>query len=65
MDATTAQGMSTDVCAKRIVDALLNEEKDLMICDLQAKAGFWLRIMCPPLYYWVMEKRALKLHSQK
>ncbi|KAM7364337.1 dehydrogenase/reductase SDR family protein 7-like [Cochliomyia hominivorax] len=64
MDATTAKGMSADVCAKHILESLLNEESDVLICDLQARVGYWLRFVCPPLYYWVMEKRALKLQNE-
>lgn len=63
MDPTTAKGMPADVCAKRILESLLNEEQDVLICDLQVKVGYWLRFVCPPLYYWVMEKRALKLQN--
>lgn len=63
MDETTAKGMSADVCAKRILESLLKEEKDVLICDFQAKAAFWLRFICPNLYYWIMEKRAKKLEN--
>lgn len=64
MDASTARGMSAAVCAKRILETLLNEEKDVLICDLQSRVGFWLRFVCPSLYYWVMEKRAFKLDKE-
>ncbi|XP_037812540.1 dehydrogenase/reductase SDR family protein 7-like [Lucilia sericata] len=63
MDATTAKGMCADVCAQRILEALLKNEKDILVCDLQARLGYWLRFLSPTLYYRVMEKRALKLQN--
>lgn len=59
MDKATSKGMSADECAASILKSLLGNEKDVIISDLQAKVGFWLRFICPPLYFWIMEKRAL------
>ncbi|XP_005179941.2 dehydrogenase/reductase SDR family protein 7-like [Musca domestica] len=59
MDKATSKGMSAEECAASILKSLLGNEKDVIISDLQAKVGFWLRFICPPLYFWIMEKRAL------
>lgn len=59
MDKATSKGMSAEECAERILNALLRNEKDVVIADIQSKAAFWLRFVCPPLYFWIMEKRAL------
>ncbi|XP_075148782.1 dehydrogenase/reductase SDR family protein 7-like [Haematobia irritans] len=63
MDKATATGMSTDECANRILNSLLSNEKDVIVAQLKASAAYWLRFVCPSLYFWVMEKRAL--HTEK
>lgn len=65
MDKATAQGMTADDCARRILNNLLINEKDVVMCDTQARVAYWLRFMCPSLYFWVMEKRALKLEKEE
>lgn len=57
--------MTADVCAAGVFDAVLNNEKDVMLCDMQARVACWLRFVCPSLYFWIMEKRALKLGKEE
>ncbi|KAH8251758.1 hypothetical protein KR038_007309 [Drosophila bunnanda] len=63
MDATTAKGMSPDKLAERILQCILRKEPDIIVSDVQAKIAYYLRHLCPSLYFWVMAKRALKLEK--
>lgn len=63
MDKTTAAGMAPECMANKILLGILRNDKDIVICDLQAKLAFWLRFLCPSLYFWLMEKRAFKLEN--
>lgn len=65
MDATTAGGMSADDCARRILNVVLTDGKDVMICDWQAHLAYLIRFCCPRVYFWLMEKRAAKLNASK
>ncbi|XP_016937443.3 dehydrogenase/reductase SDR family protein 7-like [Drosophila suzukii] len=63
MDETTAKGMSPDKLAERILQCILRKEPDIIVSDLQAKIAYYLRHLCPSLYFWIMAKRALKLEK--
>nr|XP_016937443.1 dehydrogenase/reductase SDR family protein 7-like [Drosophila suzukii] len=63
MDDTTAKGMSPDKLADRILQCILRKEPDIIVSDLQAKIAYYLRHLCPSLYFWIMAKRALKLEK--
>lgn len=60
-DATTATGASPEHIADGIRKAILSEEKDIILAQLLPTAGYWIRFLCPSLYFWVMEKRARRL----
>ncbi|KAH8267793.1 hypothetical protein KR026_006876 [Drosophila bipectinata] len=61
MDETTAKGMSPEKLAERILQCILRKEPDIIVSDVQAKIAYYLRHLCPTLYFWIMSKRALKL----
>ncbi|XP_017041718.1 dehydrogenase/reductase SDR family protein 7-like [Drosophila ficusphila] len=63
MDETTAKGMSPDKLAERILQCILRKEPDIIVSDVQAKIAYYLRHLCPNLYFWIMAKRALKLEN--
>ncbi|XP_020814626.1 dehydrogenase/reductase SDR family protein 7-like [Drosophila serrata] len=63
MDETTAKGMSPDKLAERILQCILRKEPDIIVSDIQAKVAYYLRHLCPSLYFWIMAKRALKLEK--
>lgn len=65
MDAATSGGMSANDCAHRILNVVLADGKDVMICDWQAHFAYMLRFLCPRIYFWLMEKRAAKLNAVK
>lgn len=63
MDETTAKGMSPDKLAERILQCILRKEPDIIVSDIQAKIAYYLRHLCPSLYFWIMAKRAVKLEN--
>ncbi|XP_016989063.1 dehydrogenase/reductase SDR family protein 7-like [Drosophila rhopaloa] len=63
MDETTAKGMSPEKLAERILQCILRKEPDIIVSDAQAKIAYYLRHLCPSLYFWIMAKRALKLEK--
>ncbi|XP_039490646.1 dehydrogenase/reductase SDR family protein 7-like [Drosophila santomea] len=63
MDEATAKGMSPDKLAERILQCILRKEPDIIVSDVQAKIAYYLRHLCPSLYFWIMAKRALKLEK--
>uniref|UniRef100_A0A1B0A8W7 Ketoreductase domain-containing protein n=1 Tax=Glossina pallidipes TaxID=7398 RepID=A0A1B0A8W7_GLOPL len=65
MDKATAEGMSAEACAERILTAVLRGDKDLIICNVQARLAYYLHFLCPSLYFWIMENRASKLEKEE
>lgn len=63
MDDTTASGTCPDKMATDILAAMLREEKDVILSQLPGMLAYYLRILCPPLYFWVMAKRGRKLEA--
>lgn len=63
MDKTTESGTSPDKMARNILRAVLREEDDVVFAQTSAKLAYWLRFLCPPLYFWIMQRRALKLKA--
>ncbi|XP_055597333.1 dehydrogenase/reductase SDR family protein 7-like [Uranotaenia lowii] len=61
MDETTATGASPDVVAKRILKAILRDEEDVTITGMAPKLAYWIRHISPPLYFWIMARRARKI----
>lgn len=62
-DVTTATGASPERVADEIRKAILSEEKDVVLAPILPIAVQWLRLLCPSLYFWVMEKRARRMKS--
>uniref|UniRef100_A0A1A9W6J2 Dehydrogenase/reductase SDR family protein 7-like n=1 Tax=Glossina brevipalpis TaxID=37001 RepID=A0A1A9W6J2_9MUSC len=65
MDKATAEGMTAEACAKRILTGILRGDKDLIICNAQTRIAYYLRFVCPSIYYWIMENRASKLEKEE
>lgn len=60
-DATTASGASPERIADDIRKAILADEKDVILAPILPVAVQWLRLLCPPVYFWVMERRARRM----
>lgn len=63
-DVTTSNGASPDQMAGDIMKAVIHYEKDTIIAGFQPHLATWLRFLSPSLYFWVMERRALKLNAE-
>lgn len=59
MDPETAAGETPQKCAGDIVRAMLCEDNELI--PFRYVLVVWLRVTCPWLYFYLMEKRAEKL----
>lgn len=62
-DANTATGASPEQIADQIRQAILSEEKDVILAPLLPIAVQWLRLLCPSMYFWVMERRARRMNN--
>lgn len=60
-DSATASGASPERIADEIRKAILSEEKDITLAPILPIAVQWLRLLCPSVYFWVMEKRARRM----
>lgn len=60
MDASTASGLSPDTCAKKIVQAILNGDNDVVISSLAPRVAIFLRGFWPEFFFWLMARRARK-----
>uniref|UniRef100_A0A182JWG1 Dehydrogenase/reductase SDR family protein 7-like n=1 Tax=Anopheles christyi TaxID=43041 RepID=A0A182JWG1_9DIPT len=63
LDPTTAGGASPEDTASSILKAILRDEKDIMLAPIAPRAAYWLRHLMPPVYFWIMKKRAAKLSN--
>jgi len=64
MDETTAKGMPPEEFALRVLLALIRKENDLIVSDWQPKIAYYIRVLFPSLYFWIMSKRALKIEKE-
>lgn len=60
-DPATATGVSPERASEDILKAVLADEKDVVLAPLYIKAVSVMRVLVPSAYFWVMQKRALKL----
>lgn len=51
--------------ANDILNAVLRDDKDVICSTIVPKAAYWLRFLCPAIYFWVMEKRARKIETKR
>ncbi|XP_058820512.1 dehydrogenase/reductase SDR family protein 7-like isoform X1 [Topomyia yanbarensis] len=63
MDSTTASGAEPERIAKRILKAILRDEQDVTISQAAPKVAYWIRHLCPSLYFWIMARRAKKMST--
>lgn len=61
MDATTAGGASPERMSEDILKTILRDERDIILAPLAPKFAYYLRHLCPPVYFWIMARRAKKL----
>ena len=64
MDENTSHGADPIQMAHDIVRAILADKKDVILCSFAPKLAYWIRVLFPSLYFWIMAKRAHKLSQQ-
>lgn len=65
MDKTTEQGYSSKYVADCVLKAVLKGEKDVIISPFAPRCAVFLRILCPSLYFWIMNRRARSPNKDK
>lgn len=65
MDAATADGADRFEVSKEILRRVLNDEKDIILAPIAPLLAYYIRFLCPSLYFWIMAQRAKKLAKQK
>ncbi|KAJ8963726.1 hypothetical protein NQ314_005419 [Rhamnusium bicolor] len=58
MDSSTESGYSPDIVAEKIVRAVVEKKKEIIICTILPKLAIFLRKYIPSLYFFVMVRRA-------
>lgn len=61
IDAATATGANPDRMARQIVSEVVRGSRDVVIAPLAPRIAQYMRVLCPPLYFWLMAKRAKKM----
>lgn len=64
MDAATAAGADRFKLSQEILHAVLCDAKDVVLAPLAPRLAYYIRFLCPPLYFWIMAQRAKKLSKQ-
>jgi short-subunit dehydrogenase len=57
MDANTANGMSPEYVADKIIEAVASETKEIVLGPLTHKLAILLRTLVPSLYFLIMSRR--------
>lgn len=65
VDSTTSTGANPDEMAMDILKCILRDSKDVILAPITPKIAHFLRYFCPPLYFWIMARRAVKLAAEK
>lgn len=64
MDAATASGADRFELSKDILRSMLSDAKDVMFAPIAPRLAYYIRFICPSLFFWIMEQRAKKLNKQ-
>jgi dehydrogenase/reductase SDR family protein 7B len=58
MDIDTAYGYKPEYAAEKILSAVVEDKKELIISPLVPRLAILIRTLSPSLYFWIMERRA-------
>ena len=59
-DSTTATGYKPEDVAVKIVQMVASRVDEKIIAPLHHRVAVWIRNFVPPLYFWIMARRASK-----
>lgn len=65
MDASTEQGYSAGFVAEKVVRAVVQKEKEVVVATVAPKVAIFLRHFLPSVYFYIMAKRAKKIAFNK
>ena len=60
MDKATAAGFTPEYTAYKILDSIVNKDKELVVSQFLPRLAIFLRHSTPSLYFWIMARRANK-----
>jgi dehydrogenase/reductase SDR family protein 7B len=58
MDSAIASGYKPEYVAEKILYAVVQEKKELIISPVIPRLAMLIRTFAPSLYFWIMERRA-------
>jgi len=58
MDSATARGYTPEYVSKKILSAIVDGKKELIIAPVFVHLAILIRTLSPSLYFWIMERRA-------
>lgn len=64
-DPSTEQGYPADFVAEKIVKAVVQKEKEVVIATMLPRIAIFLRHYLPGVYFYIMAKRAKKIVFNK
>lgn len=65
MDPATASGADRFELSRQILRAVLCNKNDVFIAQIAPRLAYYIRFICPSLYFWIMGERAKKLSQRK
>lgn len=65
MDQTTEQGYEPKYVAQCVLRSVLKEKKEITIATPSHKCAIMLRTLFPPLFFWIMRRRARNTMKDK
>lgn len=58
MDKSTAAGFTSEYVAIKILDMVVNKDKELVVSQFLPNLAVFLRHSMPSLYFWIMARQA-------
>jgi short-subunit dehydrogenase len=58
MDSAIANGYKPEYVADKILSAVVQGKKELIIAPVMPRLAILIRTLAPSFYFWIMERRA-------
>lgn len=62
MDKSTSAGFTSEYVAIKILDMVVNKDKELVVSQFLPNLAVFLRHSMPSLYFWIMARQANKTY---
>jgi len=63
MDETTERGYQAEHVAEKIIESIQLGDSELLLCPILHRIAIQIRAFVPPLYFYIMNRRAKKINS--